>query len=417
MSELGSRGRVLPNRHAPGLFTGLLSLAMLLPGSAGPSVRRFEPRFFALDRSVLREVRQDAVAPMPLQGEKQPPLLYLLSGTDGQPLLFFTDITLSVCLDNVCDPVRIELYWDLVGNYAGYGEVPGQPLLKYDHQPFEPADYAKLQQVLSDRDSILGKRPLASFLDAGAARKTAYRTKNGQPVDAVSGPTAKEIAESIVPGALYSCYGIWNAVHGDVRAQIASHLRKIFNKPLAVRFLGSDLPDYQAWALRESDAAFAAENLPRILELFANSPSFVQSTILDRLPPGVWARPDVTRAFSGEFRNLDAGTRDILIRNLEFASTEAAVLLVDRIEVMNKDQLQRYLAYLAGNPVRLAGPVRNRLRDLAAAERYAYCYVITDFLRTRQLADEEMIGRSSKSDCGAEEVHGHASCPSQKPAP
>lgn len=387
MSEVGGRKRVQPNSRGPSIFVGLMSLAMLFPGSAGPSARRFEPRFFALDRSVLGVIRQEAVAPMVIKGEKQPPMLFLLSDERGQPLLFFADITLTVCLDNLCDPVRIELYWDLVGNYAGYGVVPGQPLLKYDHQPFEPADYAKLHQVLSDRDSILGRQPLASLLDGGAERKTGYRTKNGQQIDAFSGATAKEIAGSIVPGALYSCYGIWNAVHGEVRVQITRHLRSIFSPTLALSFLSSDLPDCQAYALKEGGAAFVEENLPRILALFAGSPPFVQATILDRLPPRVWGKPDVTRTLYGEFRNLDAGTRDVLIRNLELASAEAVALLVDRIEAMNKGQLQRYLAYLAADPVRLTGPVRNRLRDLATAERYAYGYVIAGFLRSRQVSD------------------------------
>ena len=229
---------------------------MLFPGNAGPSIRQFEPRFFALDRSLLHAVREVALAPMALKGEKRPPMLSLLSDEQGLPQLFFTDITLAVCLDNVCEPVRIELYWDLVGNYAGYGVVPSHPLLKYDHQPFEPADYAKLHQILSDRDSILGRRPLASFLDAGAARNTAYQTKDGQPVDAVSGATAKEIAGSIVPGALYSCYWIWKTVHGNLRDQMAGHLRSIFTPTLASSFLSSDLPDYQAYALKEGGAAF-----------------------------------------------------------------------------------------------------------------------------------------------------------------
>lgn len=389
MSEEGGRKRLPPSGCASRFAIGLLSLAMLPPGNAGPSVRQFEPRFFALDRSLLLAVREEPLTPMALQGEKQPPMLSLLSDEKGLPQLFFTDITLAVCLDNVCEPVRIELYWDLVGNYAGYGVVPGHPLLKYDHQPFEPADYAKLHQILSDRDSILGKRTLASLLDAGAARKTAYRTKDGQPVDAVSGATAKEIAGSIVPGALYSCYWIWKTVHGNVRDQMAGHLRSIFTQPLASSFLSSDLPDYQAYALKEGGAAFVEDNLPRILALFANSPPSIQSTILDRLPPRLWRRPEVTRALFGAFRTLDAGTRNVLLRNLELASTEAAALLVDRIEGMTKDQLQRFLSYLGADSARLTGPVRHRLRDLATTERYAYCYVIANFLRTRQFADGE----------------------------
>lgn len=385
MSEAGGRGipRFL-RRAAPGgicAAIGVLSLAMLFPGSAGPSFRRFEPRLFTLDRGLLRVAGQETVAPMSIEGAKLPPMLSLLSSEKGQPVLFFADVTLEVCLDKICEPVRIELYWDLLGNYAGYGVVPGFPLLKYDHQPFEPADYAKLHQVLSDRDSILGKRPLASLLDAGASRKATYSPGNGRQVDAVSGATAKEIAGSIVQGALYSCHGIWNAVHGEVRAQMAAHLRTVFTREMASRFLSSDLPDYQTYALEESGAAFVEENLPRVLTLFAEAPAPVKGCILDRLPKKAWGNPEVTRALYGEFRNLDAGTRDELIRNLELAGAEAAAILADRIDAMTKSQLIGYLDYLAGDPARLGGAIRNRLRELAAAEQYAYGYVIGDFLR------------------------------------
>jgi hypothetical protein len=343
--------------------------------------RRYEPQFLTMDRGHLAVAKREAVFDFSVNDQKEKHTLFLLSDEAGRPLLFFADITVNVCIDEVCDPVRIELYWDLLGNYAGFGVVTGFPLLKYDHVPFDPVDYAKLHQVLSDRDSILGERPLTELFDPEASREKTEFTGKEQSVDAVSGATAIEIRGAIVRGALYSCHALWNLAHGDVRSRMRRHLGSIFNADLARRFLHSDSPEYQAYALAEMDAESMEKNLPQVLNLYRQSEPSIRGCILEKLPKKVWRQRGVTRALFLLFDRLDTGTKTSLIENLEYANAGAAAILVDRVESMTKAQLRGYLAYFARDPARLSEPVRAKLRHIAAAEQYAYCYVIDDFLR------------------------------------
>lgn len=356
-------------------------LALVLWTSAGALARQYEPRFFTLDRRALTVAKQEAVFEFSFEDQKERHTMFLLSDGAGRPQLFFADITIPVCLDEVCNPVRIELYWDLAGDYAGYGVVPGFPLEKYDAIPFEPADYAKLHQVLSDRNSLLGKQPLRELVDPAARPVTTDAAGKEAAVDAVSGATIGEIQGSIVRGALYSCHVLWNLAHGeDVRARMRRHVHSIFNPDLARRFLNTDSPGYQACALVEMDAELLNECLPRILELFEKSGFTVRSRILERLPEKILREERVTRALYLPFGQMDAGTKAALIESLERAGPSAAGILAERIESMTRAQLLGYLAYFSKDPARLSDAIRSRLWRIAAAERYAYCYVIGDFL-------------------------------------
>ena len=76
----------------------------------------------------------------------------LLSETSNEPRLFYCDLETSVCADGECRLASIKVYWNLIGNYVGYGIHNEDPLTKYDHDPFEREDYEKLHQLLLDNN-------------------------------------------------------------------------------------------------------------------------------------------------------------------------------------------------------------------------------------------------------------------------
>ena len=369
-----------PRARRKTAVNAVTALAVLTLLCASALAWRSEPRFFRLKQDASQATEQRPVLRFQADAEQRQHTLYLLYDKNGAPQLFYTDVTLIVCCDRVCDPVRIELYWDLLGNYAGYGVVPDYPLLKYDHKPFEPADYTKMHQILLDGDSLLGTRPLAEMYHVRVPSVELKSTKKVGEVDAVSGATTHEIRQAVVAGALYSCYAIWHLVHGDLREKMLAHTRTLHTPAMRQRFLNSDNADYQRHAIAEMDAASLDDNLPRILELYSTSNPLLQASVIEQLPQRAWANAETTKTIYSAFPSADAPVRLMLVEHLAQAHASAAELLVKQVPSMNKSLLKAYLKFLRDHPQRLTATVRGQLQRLAETEQYAYCYVISAFL-------------------------------------
>ncbi len=356
-----------------------LGLLMLPCGKS--CADRIEPRFFTMQRQHRQVAKQEAARRFADPDKSIEHALFLLSDAGGRPLLFYADITTAVCLDDVCEPVRIGLYWNLVGDYVGYGVPADCPLLKYDHVPFAPGDYLKLHQVLSDRQSILGRGPLAGMLDPNVPAEKRKITFGGQTVDAVTRPTRKEISRSIVPGALYSCHAIWHLAHGDAKQQMADYLQSVHGPALARRLLYSEDASYQIHAVQRMNDGEINGELPRLLEIVQQSGPAARACVFGKLPEPIWRRESTTRSAYSMFATLRGDMKALLIEKLDHAHASAADILSEQVESMTKKQLKGYLAFLADDPNRLTDPIKASLRQIATAERYAYFYLVDAFLR------------------------------------
>lgn len=305
--------------------------------------------------------------------------LYLLSDKTGQPLLFYSDIITPVCIDGLCKPVYIELYWNLVGNYAGYGVYEELPLTKFDHDEFVAADHQKMHQLLSDNGSVLSRKKLEDLFDKNAepARKVEYK---GEEVDAVSGATLKEIKESIIEGALYSCYTLWHLVHGEVTKEIEEHLQTIYSTKLERTFLYSNYEDYHFHALKQMEGAAFGPHLSRIVEIFTTDKPLIRSYILKKIPKHLLSDEEATRALYEAFSTVDINSKTLLVGNLEHAHAAAAGLLSGQVKEMSRNQLKAYLNFLTSEESRLTPAIRENLQRAAASEEFAYGYLIGQFL-------------------------------------
>jgi len=161
----------------------------------------------------------------------------------GNPAMYHAYVFTPVCEDDLCKPVYINLYWDLLGNYLRY-EVPlDQPLTKLDHVVFTPEDYDKLHDVLQDSESLLKDYQIEELVES------ATNARPGGDVDGVTGATAKSLQAVVIPGALYTCYTLWHIVHGRVRDTIASVTDSLASPALLSLFLRSGNYRYQHYAL------------------------------------------------------------------------------------------------------------------------------------------------------------------------
>ncbi len=157
--------------------------------------------FFSLELS-------DPVAPA------QPPRSYrVVQSLDerGFPAGYALSFTTHVCVDEQCRMVKVTMHWNALGYYQRLECPPDTPLTKKKHVPFEAQDYARLDQVLKDRESILGQQPLDTFVKP---------VPEIQAVDGLSGATPQTVKDAVVDGAAYTSWTMWRWANGEIVPQL-----------------------------------------------------------------------------------------------------------------------------------------------------------------------------------------------------
>jgi len=168
-------------------------------------------------------------------------LTIYFSGT-SQPEAFSRNIYTAVCIDSLCRPVDITLYWEMTGKYIGYSLPPGEELTKREHVPFSESDYKRLSEILSDSTSQLGFYSPEEIHPAKQAVKKS---------DGITGATLPDLSPWIVPEAAYTSYTIWHLTYGATRDSIVNYTKKhLLSNQLLTNILQNKDPYNQIMALR-----------------------------------------------------------------------------------------------------------------------------------------------------------------------
>lgn len=166
----------------------------------------------------------------------------------SQPEAFSRNIYTAVCIDSLCRPVDITLYWEMTGKYIGYSFPPGEELTKREHVPFTESDYKRLSEILSDSTSQLG---FYSPEEIHPAKQVVKKS------DGITGATLPDLSPWIVPEAAYTSYTIWHLTYGVTRDSIMNYTKKhLLSNQLLTKALQNKDPFNQIMALRwisESD--------------------------------------------------------------------------------------------------------------------------------------------------------------------
>ncbi len=305
--------------------------------------------------------------------------LMLLSDAEKNPLLYYADIQTPVCIDNVCKPLFIEIYWNLLGNYVGYGVFQDHLLTKYDHDLFESVDYQLLHHLLLDKHSILGRRELKSLFNPNVRPEKQIEYK-GQKVDGISGATRREIKESVVAGGLFSCYTMWHLVNGEVSKKMANQLNDMLSPELTNYFLHSDYRDYQFYALKKMPGGAMFPVFSRILEIYTQANGLTKTYILKKLPLSVWQDQSYVVKLYHLFSDSDINSKTVLIDKLSVSHEDAELALASQVEGMTKNHLKKYLSVLEENDRAHVKEIIQSLSEVANQNVYPYAYLIADFL-------------------------------------
>jgi hypothetical protein len=290
---------------------------------------------------------------------------------NDEPVLYASDISTPVCADGECKLMHIRLYWTLLGEYAGFDTYPELPLTKHDHDEFRRGDYEKLHKLLADDKSILKRRRLDQLVE-----KPIMRNVNG--VDALSGATIAEVKESVVSGALYSCYVAWHLTHGNIRDKIRARTFSVLNANMLIDMLYSANTDYQILALEKMDSGQFTEHHLQIARIFKTAVPLVRSIIAKDLPNRFPDSPELQRPFWEAFSEIDIGSRSLLLKHLDRAPLFVRNIISTQLGSMTKNQIIVFLEFLSSK--KHSPELLENLHSFADSENEAYSYLVKNYL-------------------------------------
>lgn len=305
--------------------------------------------------------------------------MYLLKDENNLPLIYYSDINTPVCIDGICKPLFIEMYWDLTGEYIGYGVYPDQLLSKYDHDNFEEQNYNKLHALLSDEHSVIGRRNLRGLYDIQQERTEKIKFK-GKEIDAVTGATKTEVKNSIVEGALYSCYKLWHIAYGDAEQQIKDQLPKIYNENVENFFLESDWGNYNTYAAKSLSPDRFHAKLNPLIKIIRSASPISRAYILKKMPKEVFGRSEMTAELFPFFGELDFNSKTLLLEALQYAQPENLELLAGQLSGLSKNQLHMYFAQLNKNPDLVNTQLINKLKLEANEPLFHNAYLVRSYV-------------------------------------
>ncbi|NND33642.1 MAG: hypothetical protein HKN76_13725 [Saprospiraceae bacterium] len=239
----------------------------------------------------------------------------------GLPETYSSDIFTQVCETGECKPVRIKLFWDLMGQYLHYEMPDGAILTKLDHVPFNENDYIKFGIILSSSQSMLEDFDIT--LLPGSREKASLAQ-----IDGITGATPKSISSDIVDGAVYTCHTIWHLAHGAVQDSIALLTLDIADKDLMMHLLNHPNDDYQRWCIDHVFLEYPKERefLNLIFSKINNENIFIAKHILRQLPEAILAQDWVQQVVWMKYGELPYSLQILTLRRFQ------AILLSSSLE-------------------------------------------------------------------------------------
>lgn len=294
----------------------------------------------------------------------------------GLPQHYYANLITPVCDDTICEILHLEVYWDLLGNYLGFDTLPGLALTKYDHDKFTAEEYHRLHEILQDAYSPLGDLLMIDLVSNAAKHSSGV-------IDASSGATSVDIANSVVPGGVYSCYILWHIVHPQTDSRLLAHTTSILDAELMTSMLESHDPRYQVYVLNAlSDEDYLIHHQSVIASLSGASPTVI-AYLMQNMPKAFLVHPDVQQAMCSLFTDFSVVSRyKFLLRLSECNGVlpSSLELLSEQISEMSYMQVQEFVGLLKKNSTRLTEVTTRKVQEVANAATYKYAYVLQELL-------------------------------------
>ncbi|MEX2565426.1 MAG: hypothetical protein WD431_05755 [Cyclobacteriaceae bacterium] len=293
--------------------------------------------------------------------------LWLVSDNDDFPAHYYAEIFTPVCYSDKCYPVFIEFYWDLLGNFRHYEMPPGKTLTKNDHEEFNPEEYQKMQEILSNESSLLGEYKAEDLV-------VEQKEEMAQGVDAVTGATLKTLQNEVISGAVYSCYTLWHIAHGEISELVKGHTEETQSAKMIHRFLESQNHKYQYWAIDQvlkDDGSIIQPYTESVLSILGGQNIFIAQHLLEKLSVKEFAQAEKQQWLWETFRTSPYRLQmDILDKLTHIPILDKIQLpLIQQLKSSNPAQ-QEKLIHLLGEQNRLSKPAQGELLAYLENDRW-----------------------------------------------
>jgi hypothetical protein len=284
----------------------------------------------------------------------------LVFDADGLPDLYRSHVNTPVCNDGLCRSLILDVYWDLLGNFARF-EVPEfPPLTKWDHLEFTPEDYKRLEEILKDRNSVLGNVSDVNALFDPSTKKIS------ETVDAVTGATRETIKNAVVPGAVYSSYTLWQVVNGEIPSSIRKYTESNRAPALISKFLLSDNYHYHYNALDYLLSEGYEGHFGELMEMLEKSDPFVTRLAVSQFPQSWMDEEDFQLAVTKLLGRFDYRAQEIWLDRMMDVRVMGETLdqLTADPDRFSRNQLQQVLNLCDNNRSRLSNASISQLGSL-----------------------------------------------------
>lgn len=270
--------------------------------------------------------------------------IYLLSNSLNQPQFYTSHLAAGVCSDDLCRPVNINIYWDLLGRFIAYKTPPSDPLTKFDHIELTKADHLKLHRILADTSSLLRDYAPEDMIDKRIVVHSAT-------TDAVTGATNKSFEDDIVSGAVYTVYTLWHFVNGEIPAKILRATNKSLNDDFIKQLLTSGNASYQSYILEEITENQLFKFKDEVLKLILSQDTYVPHYAIAKLPSTTWSSTKEQNWILENFSKMTLTVQNALLDKFkdQKISLSALKLLVDITPRMTEAQIVKSFFILEYN--------------------------------------------------------------------
>ena len=205
-------------------------------------------------RTVFRVALADPIAPQAARRQ------YEVAATrdkDGSPAGFHLTFDMRVCPEGLCRIVRVTIYWDALGHYQRLECPADAPLTRMEHEPFTSDDYRKLDRILKDRQSVLGRLAAKALVEQQPEQE--QQRDPTEVIDGWSGATPQTVRDSVVEGAVYTTWTLWHWANGEIVPHLRAWTAQRATPELLRRLLRSELDREVEFALRHVQAHHASD--------------------------------------------------------------------------------------------------------------------------------------------------------------
>jgi len=346
--------------------------------------RHFLKSTVPLDMASLKQVA------IFMEGDSIQDTLYQLRSKDNIPVAYYQPVTRSVCFDNKCRILKVNIYWNITGRYLGFEMPKGEFLSKTDHVPFELSDYRELNVKLSDSLSRLNEFSL------GELAPKAYQGNIN--IDGLTSATSTDVADYVVKGAGYTTFAMWHIIYGEGRKKVMQLTEKELNPGLLLMILDSETDWDKYWALERLSAypVLNPELEARILSLIsADASSSLAVKALQSLRPVHLKQESLQRALLGKFNGGSYDLKNAIIGKLSEVpalNAEVGLALAQQLPVLNGELFIQVLALLKKHHNQDKA-VANLVAELLNSSNRFIANKAFDFLKSSGVEDAQLKKR------------------------